>query len=69
VKLTGIESSQLRLAEQGVDIRSSDRPGDRARSKLKRLGLLVYERSYARWRITDLGRAALSAGNGPEEQS
>lgn len=61
MRLTDIEWSQLRLADQGVDIRSSDRPSDRARSKLKRLGLLAYERApIARWRVTDLGRAALA---------
>lgn len=61
MRLTDIEWSQLRLSSQGVDIRSSDRPSDRARSKLKRLGLLTYERApIARWRVTDAGRAALA---------
>ncbi len=59
VKMTEIELSQLLRAEKGEDIRSSDRPSDRARTKLKRLGYLIYDRSCARWRITPAGRAAL----------
>lgn len=60
MKLTDIEWSQLRMASQGADIRSSDRPADRARTKLKRLGFLVYNLSFARWHVTDAGRAALT---------
>ncbi len=40
---------------------SASRPQDRARQKCKRLGLVTYEGGY--WRITDLGRAILTANN------
>jgi hypothetical protein len=58
-RLTDIEWSQLRRAAAGENISSSDRPSDRARTKLKRLGLLEYNRAFARWLVTDLGRSAL----------
>lgn len=57
--MTEIELSQLLRAEKGEDIRSSDRPSDRARTRLMRLGYLGYDWSLVRWYITPAGRAAL----------
>jgi hypothetical protein len=59
-ELTPIERDQLQKCFDGLDIKSSDRPTDKARQRLKRLGYLVFEKSYWRWRITDAGRAALA---------
>lgn len=64
MKLTDIEWSQLRRASLWEDIRSSDRPSDRARTRLKRLGLLQYNRTFSRWCVTPEGRAALAEEDG-----
>jgi len=60
VKLTAVHVEQLARLDRGEDVKSSDRPTDRARSKLKRLGLIEFNRSTWLWLITDAGRAALA---------
>lgn len=46
---------------RGEDIRSSDRPSDRARTTLKKHGLITFDRSTWRWDITDAGREVLGS--------
>lgn len=58
-KLSGLERVLLLRCLGGIDIKSSDREEDRARTRLKRQGFLVFERSYWRWRVTDTGKAEL----------
>lgn len=58
--LSDIEERLLRECAAGQDIKSSDRPADRARTRLKRLGYLTFDRGTWRWNITDAGRAAVS---------
>jgi hypothetical protein len=58
--LTDLEAKLLKLCANGADIKDSDRANDKAKTRLKKLGYLVFERSYWRWRITDAGRSALS---------
>jgi len=64
VKLSEIEIGQLKRLMNGEDIRSSDRPTDKARQKLKRLRCIAYDKGIARWCILDAGRAALRSREG-----
>lgn len=57
--LRTIEYDQLAKIAHGKDVRSSWRNEDRARTKLKRLGLINFDRDTWRWCITDAGRAEL----------
>ena len=63
MNLTTDMLDQLQKLERGVDVRSSDRTTDRARTKLKKLGMITFDRSVWLWFITDAGRAALSSHN------
>ena len=58
--LSDLEERLLRECAAGQDIKSSDRPADRARTRLKKLGYLTFDRAGWRWQITDAGRSALS---------
>jgi hypothetical protein len=57
-QLDEIELSQLKRLRAGENISSSDRPTDKARQRLKRLGLIAFDRSsqVSGWRLTDAGR-------------
>lgn len=59
--LTPEMHNQLQALQRGMNICSSDRPSDRARTKMKKLGLITFDRKMWLWRITDDGRAALIA--------
>jgi hypothetical protein len=59
--LSEIEVTQLRRLMNGENICSSDRPTDRARTRLKRLGYVQFDRSAWLWRITAAGREHLAA--------
>jgi hypothetical protein len=59
MKLSEIERDQLRRAVVGENIASSDRASDRARTRLKKLGYLHFDRAGWRWIATPAGRAAL----------
>lgn len=62
MKLSEIECEQLRVLIANRDIKSSDRVRDRARTRLKKLGYIYFDRAAWLWRITDAGRAALEGG-------
>jgi hypothetical protein len=69
--LTDAEFDILVRLDLREDIRSSDRPSDRARTRLKKLGLIIFDRSKWRWKITYAGQDALYAAHGartPQEQ-
>ena len=64
--LSEIERDQLQRLVRQEDIRSSDRPTDKARTRLKRLGFITYDREAARWVILDAGRVAVSSQLRPQ---
>lgn len=53
--LTAVERKLLLDCANGHDIRGSDRVEDRAKQRLRRLGLISYKGRPMRWRITDKG--------------
>jgi hypothetical protein len=55
-RLDDIEYSQIKRLLAGEDISSSDRPTDKARQRLKRLGLIEFVKSTWKWRLTAAGR-------------
>jgi hypothetical protein len=58
----------IRLANH-EDIRSSDRPSDAARTRLKNRGLIIFDREKWRWHLTYAGRDALAeASNATQEE-
>lgn len=62
--MTEIEQRLLRECSAGHDIKSSDRPADRARTRLKKLGYIVFNRETWQWDITENGRLALTSVEG-----
>lgn len=58
-KLGAFEIYQMKLLAAGVDIASLRLDEDRARSRLKRLGYITFNRKAWRWELLDAGRAAL----------
>lgn len=54
-----IEQDQLERLGRGENICSSDRPTDRARTRLKKRGLIEFDRPTWRWKLTDAGRSQL----------
>lgn len=58
--LSEIEMDQLRRLANGEDIRSSDRPTDKARQRLSRLKCIAYDKGIARWVLLNAGREALA---------
>ena len=50
---------QLERLAAGQDIKSSDLEGDRARTRLKKLRMIEFDRTTWMWVITDAGSAAL----------
>lgn len=62
--LDEIEMGQLRKLAAGEDIRSSDRPTDKARQRLRRRRFIAYDKGIARWVLLDAGRAAVSPAQG-----
>lgn len=50
---------QLRKLRNGDDIKSSDRASDKARTKLKKLGLIEFDRTAWLWKMTPSGWDAL----------
>jgi hypothetical protein len=57
--LTSFEIGILRQCAAGTDIKSSDRPSDRAKTKLKNRGYLKFDRTYWKWMLTIEGHAFL----------
>lgn len=55
------EVAQLAKCQAGEDITSFDRTEEAARTRLKTLGYIVFDRPSYRWQITESGRAALAA--------
>jgi hypothetical protein len=60
VVLSEIEVTQLRRLMNGEDICSSDRPTDKARQRLKRLGFIRFDRSAWLWRLLPAGQEHLA---------
>jgi hypothetical protein len=58
-----IELSQLRSCAAGEDIRSSDRPGNKARQRLRRAGLLSFNSKIWRWEVTEEGKRFIEGRN------
>lgn len=55
-ELSDLEMDLLyRLADR-ENITSSDRPSDRARTRLKKLGLIIFDRQKWRWHLTYAGQ-------------
>lgn len=54
--LTNLEWDILFRLSMNEDIKSSDRPRDQARTRLKRLGLIIFDRSSWRWQLTHAGQ-------------
>jgi predicted RNase H-like HicB family nuclease len=59
VALSNIELALLRNLAVGQNILSSDRPSDRAKTKLKKVGYIHFERECWKWVVTDAGRLGL----------
>lgn len=58
--MTDLERDILIRLSNNENVTSSDRPGDRARTRLKKLGYIVFDRSKWRWYITHAGQDALA---------
>lgn len=67
VKMTALDYDLLSRCAAGENITSSDRERDRARTKLKRLGFLIFERPNWRWVVTSYGRALLASHEQQDE--
>jgi hypothetical protein len=60
LNLSAIEAKLLRSCAAGNNLLSSDRPSDKAKTRLKKRGLLYFDRSKWVWTITPEGHAALT---------
>lgn len=54
-----VEADQLIRLSRGENIASSDRVSDRARTKLKKHGLITFDRAAWKWVLTQSGKRAL----------
>lgn len=59
--VTDLEIELLTRCAVRENITSSDRAGDKARTRLKRLGYLIFDREKWRWHVTYAGQDALAA--------
>lgn len=57
---------QLQRLQRGENIASSDYTEDRARQKLKRMGLVIFDRTAWRWGLTEEGRRAAALPDNQE---
>lgn len=64
-----VEADQLRRLYRGENIASSDRAEDRARTRLKKHGLISFDRETWKWTLTATGAHALRAREGHDEEN
>ena len=61
VPLTKAEFEFLNCLHRGASLPFADRPQDRVRQKVRKLGLAEYSGKPKRWQITDIGIASWAA--------
>lgn len=66
--LTEAQRREITLLLENPKYGSSDRVRDRARTRLKALGFIRFDRKAWCWRITPAGRAALQQEAGAENE-
>lgn len=62
-KMTLADITEMRKLMQDPKNGGSDRQRDKQRSRLKRLGYIVFSRVDWEWKITPAGRSALGASH------
>ena len=62
MKPTDFDRLELRALLNNPKYGSSDRDRDKARAKLKRLGMIRFDRKAWQWEVLQVGRAALADG-------
>lgn len=56
-QLDPVEQEQIKRIYAGEDVSSSDRPTDKARQRLKRLGMIKFDRAAKPpWQLTEVGK-------------
>lgn len=63
--LSAVETKILRDLSWGKDGLGSDRAEDKAKTRMKRLGLIRFDRSRWRWELLNAGHAALNPPKDP----
>lgn len=64
MKLTDLEKREMKMLLRDPKYGSSDRERDRIRTKLKRLGLIRFDRKAWAWEVLPAGREALTPSGG-----
>lgn len=67
MNLTDLEKREMKMLLRDPKYGSSDRERDRIRTKLKRLGLIRFDRKAWAWEVLPAGRQALASSGGPDE--
>lgn len=64
MNLTDIEKREMKMLLRDPKYGSSDRERDRIRTKLKRLGLIRFDRKAWAWEVLPAGRQAIASSGG-----
>jgi hypothetical protein len=66
--MTDLENELLMRLANNEDIKSSDRAEDKARTKLKNRGLIIFDREKWRWHLTYAGQDAVYGPSQPSTE-